>query len=424
MKPLFADLKAGADFKPVYRFFGFYGGRLGFKSHGAAIYAILSAMTRHEIIVTGRQYKNSNDDSTKALFQNKIRQLGLESAFYITKTEIIYPPTESKFRFVGLEANPESIRSFEGATLTVLEEAHMLRQIALDVLIPTVMRTPTWRIIANWNCISPETPIDNLFRGANPYPKMYSARLNYWDNPYWREETFTDTRAIIARDREANYNKYLHKWEGEYINAGETRIFNNWEVGEIRLTEKMFPQYGLDFGSRNDPNAAVRLYVDESRKLIYIDKEYYAAGNLEVADNALAAILLSPRGKVVADGSWPQTVSWLQKKYPGVTAAKKGANSILEGIRWLQDFKIIIHPRCSNMVREANRYSWKIDVHRVTDDGMPVVLEQPEDKDNHLWDAVRYATEQNRLEKIAHPTIRHISFPKRASAGGVLYGLV
>jgi predicted ATP-dependent protease len=48
----------------------------------------------------------------------------------------------------------------------------------------------------------------------------------------------------------------------------------------------------------------------------------------------------------------------------------------------------VIHPRCVNMKREADRYSYKRD--RQTEEILPVA----EDAWNHLWDCLRMASER------------------------------
>ena len=75
------------------------------------------------------------------------------------------------------------------------------------------------------------------------------------------------------------------------------------------------------------------------------------------------------------------------KAYP----VKKGADSILRGIRWLQSHEIIIDVRCQNLKNELELYHWA-----ETKDG--VVMAKPVDQNNHLIDGIRYALSQVMLE--------------------------
>ena len=66
---------------------------------------------------------------------------------------------------------------------------------------------------------------------------------------------------------------------------------------------------------------------------------------------------------------------------------KKGPDSIRAGISIIQDYKIIIHPRCVNFITEISNYTWEKDKF----DNM---INRPIDDFNHLMDAMRYAMEE------------------------------
>ena len=66
--------------------------------------------------------------------------------------------------------------------------------------------------------------------------------------------------------------------------------------------------------------------------------------------------------------------------------AAKGKDSILNGIQYLQGYRIIVHPRCTNFAAEIGSYVWDKDKAGIT-------LNRPVDSNNHLMDAMRYAME-------------------------------
>ena len=70
-----------------------------------------------------------------------------------------------------------------------------------------------------------------------------------------------------------------------------------------------------------------------------------------------------------------------------ITAARKGPDSIVHGIDFIQDYHIIIHPRCVNFITEISNYTWAKD--RKTGN----MINKPIDDFNHLMDAMRYALE-------------------------------
>lgn len=65
----------------------------------------------------------------------------------------------------------------------------------------------------------------------------------------------------------------------------------------------------------------------------------------------------------------------------------KGKDSINNGIQFIQDFEIIIHPRCVNFLTEISNYTWD-------KDKFGTKLNVPIDDFNHLMDAMRYGLEK------------------------------
>ena len=62
-----------------------------------------------------------------------------------------------------------------------------------------------------------------------------------------------------------------------------------------------------------------------------------------------------------------------------------------QGISRLKDYKLIVHPKCENLIIELNNYAWK------KDKDTEKLLNEPIDEFNHLMDALRYATEGVRV---------------------------
>ena len=76
--------------------------------------------------------------------------------------------------------------------------------------------------------------------------------------------------------------------------------------------------------------------------------------------------------------------------FPRITKAAKGPSSVKEGIKFLQNFDIVVHPRCQHVIDELTHYSWKVDKHTKE---ITAVLS---DEKNHVIDSLRYAVEQLR----------------------------
>ena len=92
--------------------------------------------------------------------------------------------------------------------------------------------------------------------------------------------------------------------------------------------------------------------------------------------------------KIVADSSEPKSIDRLRDLgLTRIKAAMKGKDSINSGIDYLQDFHIIVHPRCVNFLTEIANYTW------VKDSKTGKTLNCPVDDFNHLMDAMRYGME-------------------------------
>ncbi|MFR4538283.1 MAG: PBSX family phage terminase large subunit [Anaerotignaceae bacterium] len=177
-------------------------------------------------------------------------------------------------------------------------------------------------------------------------------------------------------------------------------IFNNWGVED--LTE-LIPRFdnifcGMDFGYSSDPNALIKVHIDKSRKKIYVFDEWYQAG---MTDDELLRVCKEFFGNlyVICDSADPKTIDYLAMNNINASPATKGADSINRGIRWLQGYEIIIHKDCQNFKNEIEQYHWLTDKYGNT-------MAKACDENNHLLDALRYATEPLQLENRASAGIR------------------
>jgi len=164
-------------------------------------------------------------------------------------------------------------------------------------------------------------------------------------------------------------------------------IFTNWRIEDLlgMLDQFTSRHNGLDFGFSSDPAALTVTHYDKKKKTIYFFDELYEYG---LTNDLLAEEIIKKISKdlVVCDSAEPKSIAEL-KKY-GVTAigAKKGKDSILFGIQWLQQQTLIIDPKCINTKNEIMQYHWK-------EDKNGIAMRQPIEKNDHLIDGTRYAYE-------------------------------
>lgn len=389
------------------RYKGAYGGRGSTKSHSFAELLIertlLHPGTRAVCI---REIQKSLEQSVKRLLEDKIRKHKLESQFRMLTTHI-ETPGDGIIIFNGMQShNADSIKSLEGYDIAWVEEAQSLSQRSLNLLRPTI-REENSEIWCTWNPDSPKDPVDEMLRGPNPPPNSIVIGSTFRDNPWFPEVL----RAEMEWDRSRDTEKYEHIWEGEYEKHSEARVFKNWRIEEFETPDDATFYLGGDWGFSVDPNVLVRLWLRKSasggRDTIMIDNEAYAIGceidNTPDLFDRLVCNCTPPlvctssmhgwarNWKITADSARPETISYLRRHgYPFIEAAVKGANSVLEGIVFLQGYDIIIHPRCRHTIDEFRSYKYKTDAK--TGEILPIL----EDKKNHVIDSVRYAIEKLR----------------------------
>jgi len=209
-------------------------------------------------------------------------------------------------------------------------------------------------------------------------------KTTYKDNAFLEQD---DIERLENETDEYYYNVYTL---GNWGVLGSV-IFKNWKVEDCSEIRKIADNHknGLDFGFASDPAALVRTHYDRKHKTIYILDELYQRG---MTNDILAEEVKTMIGYeyVICDSSEPKSIKELKNHNINAIGAKKGKDSVVHGIQWLQQHKIIIDPLCQNFKNEIQQYQWK----EVQGQAVPI----PIDKNNHLIDALRYAYEDEYKE--------------------------
>lgn len=345
---------------------------------------------QHTRAVCARESQNSIADSVKQLLEDKIARFEVGHWFRVTEYEI-QGPNDSLIIFRGLKRHTvASIKSLEGFTRCWVEEAQTVAQKSLDILIPT-FRTKS-QLWFSWNPDKSTDPVDVLFRDGSGDPNFACVTATYRDNPWLPD----DSRLDMERDKRRDPDKYAHVWLGEYQRNSEARVFRNWRIGEppefIVSPERYY--YGADFGFSVDPTVLVRGYI--VGRTLFVDREVYKVGcEVDHTPALFRQIPGAERWPIVADCARPETISYLRRHgLPNVRPSIKGANSVVEGVTFLQSYNIVVHPSCKHTIDELTHFSFKIDP--LTGEVLPVL----DDKKNHVIDALRYSVEPLRRSKI------------------------
>ena len=260
--------------------------------------------------------------------------------------------------------------------------------------------------------------LDESIRGAVPEGsglfKQITLTLNPWNEHHWIKKRFFDTPddEVLAMTTNYKCNEWLDKADlkvfetmkkqnpRRYKVAGlgdwgivDGLVYENWEekafsVDEVKKISGVKSVFGLDFGYTNDPSALFCGFIDQSSKTIWVFDEMYQPGMSNEAIAEQVQRMGYVKEKITADSAEPKSIDRLRELgLKGIRKARKGKDSINNGIDFIQDYHIIIHPRCVNFITEISNYQWDKD----TKTGKK--LNRPINDFNHLMDAMRYAVE-------------------------------
>jgi phage terminase large subunit len=364
-----------------------YGGRGSGKSYGVASFLVAAGLSEKTRILCAKETQNSLADSALAIMKRVISDYDLLDWFRPTKQGLYCPASGTEYIFRGLQ-HPERIKSLEGIKYCWVEEASKVTHEAWEVLIPTI-RDEGSEIWVTFNPDSSEDPVYKMFV-EDGRDDAEVVKVNYYDNRFFPEPLHHE----MQWDKENDFEKYRHIWEGEPRSISDAQVFHGkYRVDTFETPEDATFYFGADWGFSQDPTVLVRAFVDDG--VLYVDQEAYGVGvDIDATPALFRMVPGAERWPITADSARPETISYMkQHGFPKMRRAKKGKNSIEDGISFLRSFReIVVHERCKHTADEFKLYSYKRD--RLTGEILPVL----EDKHNHAIDALRYAMESAMLK--------------------------
>lgn len=412
----------GRGYKTFWNFRGRYrvvkGSRASKKSKTTALWYIYNIM-KHKganLLVVRKTYRTLKDSCFTEL-KWAVKRLKVEHLWIFKESplEATYIPTGQKIYFRGLD-DPLKVTSI---TVDVgvlcwmwIEEAYeVMKEEDFDMLDESI----------RGEC--PEGLWKQITITFNPWNERHWLKHRFFDEltghdaegkPIYapRKKPISDDGEILAITTNYLINEWLDKADiavfermkrnnpRRYAVAGlggwgivDGLIYENWKEESFALEDiqnkhaDLKSAFGLDFGYTNDPTALFCGYLSLKDKKLYVYDELYKTGlsNKKIKDEIESMGFLKER--ITADSAEPKSIDELKGYGLRVTAAVKGKDSINNGIQWIQDLEIIIHPRCVNFLTEISNYTWKTDKFNKR-------LNEPIDEMNHLMDSMRYALEK------------------------------
>lgn len=392
----------GKHYNCFWRFRGRYrvckGSRASKKSKTAALWYIVNMMDYPgaNLLVVRKVFRTLKNSCFTEL-KWAINRLGVQAHWEVKESplEMTYIPTGQKIYFRGLD-DPLKVTSMTveiGALCWLwIEEAYE---------------------IMNENDFN---MLDESIRGEMDAGlfKQVTLTFNPWNEHHWIKKRFFDMRSdsdILAMTTNYMMNEWLDdadkklfedmriKNSRRYRVAGlgdwgivEGVIYENWreeafDIADIRKIPSIQSAFGLDFGYTNDPSALWCAMVDLKGKRIFVFDELYKKGLSNEAIYANVNEMGYRKERIRADCAEPKSIDRLRELgMSNIRAARKGKDSVNNGIDYIQDFEIIVHPKCVNFLTEISNYTWG-------EDKFGKRLNVPIDDFNHLMDAMRYGME-------------------------------
>ena len=174
----------------------------------------LARAGKEGIILCGRQYMNSLDDSSLEEIKLAIREEPWLDAFYeIGDRYIKTKDGRIKYTFAGLDRSIASIKSKSRILLCWVDEAEEVIDAAWTVLIPTI-REEESELWVTWNPRSKNSATNRRFR-VETDPLYKIVEMNWRDNERFPSKLERERQ----RDLINNPDQYEHIWEGGYLKA-------------------------------------------------------------------------------------------------------------------------------------------------------------------------------------------------------------
>nr|DAR88748.1 MAG TPA: terminase large subunit [Bacteriophage sp.] len=390
----------GKHYGEFWRFKGRYkavkGSRASKKSSTQSLKVITEIIENPNINwLVVRKVERTLRDSCYAQLKWAIHRLKVDNFFKCSTSplEITYKPTGQKILFRGLD-DPLKVTS-----ITV--EVGSLCRLWIEEAYEITSEDAFDRLDESIRGQLPKGMYHQVVLTFNPWSDRHWLKKRFFDEPsknvlamttnYMCNEFLSEADLVLFEEMKKNPRRYRTAGLGEW-GIVEGLVYENWEervfdVHEISIRPSVRSAFGMDFGYVNDPSTLFCGLIDTVAREIYVFDEMYEKGMSNEDILSKVSEMGYSKERIKADSAEPKSIAYLRKAgLTRIRAAKKGPDSIRAGISIIQDYKIIIHPRCVNFITEISNYTWD-------KDKFDNAINKPIDDFNHLMDAMRYAME-------------------------------
>lgn len=407
------------EFSPKYkglfttnnRYVHLWGGRGRGGSFTATQYA-LHLMTEEKYF-RGYIMREVAEDIRESLwrdFKDRVEAADVEDEIYLNESAMTaYCPATGNY-LLSKGFNKSSgkrtakLKSLAGATHVFIEEADeiseeefrqlddSLRTVKANIQIVMIFNPPSkkhwiwkkWYNLEDLEMPNKKEEDPGFFKATLKSQKnVLSIFSTYHDNIANLNETFINN---LEEYKQSDPDYYYTMVQGLISEGMRGRIYKNWK--RVNAMPNLYTKfYGLDFGF-NDPVALIEM--ESHNQTIWADEVVYEPGiTNDVLSQRMIARGVPKSAKIYADSAEPKDITDLQRMGWNVIPAKKQPGSVTAGIKFLKKYNIFVTERSENIWNENENYRWQLDRDKKPTD-------EPEDKNNHAMDAMRYGSENLR----------------------------
>lgn len=370
-----------------YRYNVYYGGRGSGKTRFIFDKLVLKGLREKRTILLMRKTTANCKYSVWKELKEAVARFKLTKyfTFYESDYSAICQLTGTVFRCQGLD-NAEKIKGFSEISDVLLEEATEFSPEDFELIDGTVRSVKYALPLQIYFLFNPISKANHVYKrfgfdtGIVP-DNTFILKTTYLDNPHLSE----DYIRRMENMRTTNPTRWKIEAQGDFVSLDKL-VFHNYRVEEFNHADISGELIiGMDFGFINDVSTIVASVLDEANGRIYVFKEWGATGK---TNDELAKIITSlgfSKSTIIADAAEQKSIEEIRRL--GITRIKpcvKGPDSIIHGIQKLQNYEIIVHPNCGEIITEFENYSWQ-----KNKDGE--YINKPIDDFNHYCDALRYS---------------------------------
>lgn len=356
---------------------------------------MIKAINDKRKILVIRKVGATLKDSVLQLFKDTLSRWNILQYCTINQSSFsVSLPNGSVFLFKGLDDN-EKIKSIAGITDIFIEEATEISQddfTQLDLRLRE--KANNQEIYLSFNPVSKANWCYRYWFDNTPPIGTFILKTTYKDNRFLPDK-YVESLEQMKKSNPTYYKIYAM---GEFASLDKL-VFNNWNVQDFDFrTIQGTLLIGLDFGFVTDMTALVCSILNEEEKKIYIFDEWTATGR---TNDEIAKVIQNKgyaKSLIIADCAEQKSIEELRRDgLYRIRASAKGADSIIHGVQKLQQYEIIVNPKCEQTITELQNYSWQKD--KQTGE----YINKPIDSFNHCMDALRYSlqcVQDNKLKTL------------------------